>query len=278
MSFMQLLPLKIIRSLRDLISAAWLMRNPIAAICFFRSKKNVNGYAKFRVGRFDLHARKQDWPGIREIFIEDEYEVLDAIRLGAEAPRILDIGANIGGFALRAFQHWPMAEVVSVEAAPDTYEILQANRCANACLAWQALNAGVWGSDGTLVLDRKPLSISHRVSQGGNGEFIPSITLATLLDRIGWQAVDLMKIDIEGAEEIVIPAASDVFRKTGILIVEIHNDRINPQPVYRTLASVFRYCWQLNQRFSNKPVLILANRDLHLKSIYPIELRELAAL
>ena len=264
------------RTSSDLIAASRLMRNPIAAFRFFRSATASSRLGTFRTGPLTFVARKEDWVGVREIFVEDEYDILDTLLKDVEAPFVLDLGANIGGFALRAFRRWPKATIISVEAAPDTFEILERNRRLNPDLNWHGVQAGIWKSDGGLVLDRRNISIGHRVTERQEGERIPSLTLASLLGEIGWEDIDLIKMDIEGAEAEVVPTVPDVLARTSVLIIEVHTDRIDPIDTYRTLAEVFSRCWQLNDRASNKPVFVLSNTNLQLSGAIPIGLRSLA--
>lgn len=264
------------RTSSDLIAASRLMRNPIAAFSFFRSATASRRLGTFRTGPLTFVARKEDWVGVREIFVEDEYDILDTLLKDIEAPFVLDLGANIGGFALRAFRRWPKATVISVEAAPDTFEILERNRRLNENLDWRVVQAGIWKSDCELVLDRRNISIGHRVAEGQEGERIRSLTLSSLLNDVGWQDIDLIKMDIEGAEAEVVPTVPDVLARTSILIIEVHTDRIDPVDTYRTLADVFSHCWQLNDRASNKPVFVLSNTSLQLAGAIPIGLRSLA--
>ena len=266
------------RTSSDLIAASRLMRNPITAFSFLRSGMACRrlGLGTFRTGPLTFVARKEDWSGVREIFIKGEYEILDTLLKDIEAPLVLDLGANIGGFALRAFRRWPKATVISVEAAPDTFEILERNRRLNENLDWRVVQAGIWKSDCELVLDRRNISIGHRVAEGQEGERIRSLTLSSLLNDVGWQDIDLIKMDIEGAEAEVVPTVPDVLARTSILIIEVHTDRIDPVDTYRTLADVFSHCWQLNDRASNKPVFVLSNTSLQLAGAIPIGLRSLA--
>ena len=246
---------------RDLFAATLLMNSPFAAYSYFRNRKDGLNIGIFKSGKFKFMARKLDWVGVREVFFEDEYRILRKIDLGTESPRVIDLGSNIGGFAISTFNCWPKASVVSVEAAQDTFEILKRNREINQKLNWHVVHAGVWDFDGELVLDRKDISIGHRVSDSEDGERIPSMTLNTILNDQGWSGADLMKMDIEGAEEVVIPAVANLLKKISVLIIEVHTDRIDPANVYSVLKENFNFCWQLNDRSSSKPVLVLSNTD-----------------
>lgn len=246
---------------RDLFAATLLMNSPFSAYSYFRNRKDGLNIGMFKSGKYKFVARKLDWVGVREVFFEDEYRILKKIDLGAENPKIVDLGSNIGGFAISAFNRWPGASVISVEAAQDTFEVLKKNREINQELDWHVVHAGVWSSDGELVLDRKDISIGHRVSDSEDGERIPSMTLDTILNNQGWNGVDLMKMDIEGAEEVVIPVIANLLKETSVLIIEVHTDRIDPANVYSVLRECFKFCWQLNDRSSSKPVLVLSNTN-----------------
>lgn len=211
-----------------------------------------------------FRARKEDWVAIREVLVADEYSCIDGLFSPDYAPRVLDLGANIGSFALRVFLRFPMAQVVSVEAASDTFQILEANKLANNSLHWQVLNNGVWRDDGPLTLMRRGISVGHRVVEGAGEDHVQGISLNTLLDGLGWDRVDLIKMDIEGGEEAVIPAAQDALRRTRVLIIEIHSDRIDPVPVLSVLRPIYSSYWQLNDRKSSKPLYLMTNESLDL--------------
>lgn len=245
----------------NLFAATILMGNPFSAFSFFRSGKDGLNIGMFKSGKYRFSARKIDWPGVREVFFEDEYRILNNLDLNIKNPRIIDLGSNIGGFAISAFNRWPDASVISVEAAHDTFEVLKRNREINQKLDWHVVHAGVWDHDGELVLDRKNTSIGHRVSDSEDGERIPSLRLNTILNDHDWSHVDLIKMDIEGAEEVVIPDIANFLHKVSVLIIEVHTDRIDAANVYSILKNNFNFCWQLNDRHSSKPVLVLSNNN-----------------
>jgi hypothetical protein len=106
--------------------------------------------------------------------------------------------------------------------------------------------------------------MAHRVIEGVGAESVRGISLASLVQSLGWERIDLIKIDIEGGEESVIPAALDVLRATSVLVIEVHTDRIDASPVMDTLRAVFRYAWQVNDRSSSKPVYVLSHAPIEL--------------
>ena len=250
----------------DLANCTRLVGNPFTAYRYLRFG-HMPQVASFSVGNFRFKGRKEDWVAIREVLVEDEYSYIEKIISKEHSPRILDLGANIGCFALRVFMHNPNSVVVSVEAADDTFEMLATNRSENPKQKWTALKFGVWSYDGPLTLMRRGIPAGHRVIEGVGPEAIEGKSLQSLTRDLGWDHIDLIKMDIEGGEEAVIPASLDILQRTRFLIIEIHNDRIEPAPVLETLDVAFKYRWQLNDRSSNKPVYIMANTPLPFSNI-----------
>lgn len=252
------------RIILDLFNCTLMMRNPFRAYGYLRSEGNPQ-IGDFKLGVLRFQARKEDWFAIREVLVEDEYFCVERLIPENSSPRVLDLGANIGSFALRVFLHNPDAQVVSVEAADDTFKILEGNRRLNPGSNWRVLNFGVWRDDGPLALMRRGISVGHRVIEGAGDDVVQGISMPTLLGKLGWDQVDLIKMDIEGGEEAVIPAALGVLRKTRFLIVEIHSDRIDSAPIMSALQSIYAYQWQLNDRKSSKPLFVMANEPLSLE-------------
>lgn len=256
-------PKVIVRIARDLFNCARLMGGLIDAYAYLRSRDPM------RLGSFEMRglryrARKEDWIAIREVLVEDEYSCIDRLLLADGQPRIFDLGANIGCFALRVFLRCRGAQVVSVEAAEDTFGILAGNRCLNDSLDWQVMNNGVWRDDGPLTLMRRGISVGHRVVEGEGDDTVAGISMQTLATKLGWDDIDLIKMDIEGGEEAVVPAAVDVLLRTKVLIIEVHNDRIDAKPMMEILRFLYSHHWQLNDRRSSKPLYLMTNLDLDL--------------
>lgn len=250
----------------DLINCARLSSNPFLAFGFLRRGwKPCIGSFKFGAHKFQ--ARKEDWPAVREVLVHDEYRHIERLFKPNDRPKVLDIGANIGCFALRVFDHCSEAHVCSVEAAGDTYKLLEANNQTNDTKNWKVMNFGVWGTEQPLTLMRRGTSMGHRVMANENEgaqhetEQVDGITLVALLNKLGWSSVDLIKIDIEGGEESVIPASIEALKKCRFLIIEIHTDRIDASPVIRTLNNTFKFRWKINDRRSSKPVYFLTNES-----------------
>jgi FkbM family methyltransferase len=140
-----------------------------------------------------------DVPTFWQIFFAQIYNVSPTDGL------IIDAGANIGAFTLYALLQAPNAHVVAIEPAPDTVErlrsVVQAHGFSHRCTI---LQAALSGAVGTTTIQLWPNSQARVTGRGGVA--VPTVTLDGLITSYG--NVDLLKMDIEGAEYEALPVAS----------------------------------------------------------------------
>lgn len=218
-----------------------------------------DGYQEQITGTYKsllFQARNEDWMALREVFLEDEYGFLDKILHENDETTILDLGANIGLFALRAFSKARNISVHSIEAAHDTAIVLEQNIQQNPDLNWKSTYGAVWHENGSIFLKRTPNSLGHSVGFDDTGEEVPAFTLDAILQKTETKHFDIVKIDIEGAEEHVVPKNMPILSKAQLIIIEIHDDRINGDDVINPLKTVFTNTFRIKQRKSTKPVYI----------------------
>ena len=150
----------------------------------------------------------------------------------ADEDIVLDIGAHIGVFTLFAARQTRLG-VYSYEASPANFECLQANVAANRFTHVRATHAAVADRDGTLSLHLQPGTGANRISDVaadaavGKVE-VPAVSLGSIIETHQLQRIDLVKMDCEGAEGLILPAASapDLARIRR-LMMEFH-DHLSP--------------------------------------------------
>ena len=140
------------------------------------------------------------------------------------ADRVLDLGAHIGGFSLHAARHLCSTKIISIEAAPQNYEMLERNIAVNQLTD---IVTPIWSA----ALDRDgvvPLSISsdhtgvHKVEHGlPTSKEVPALDVARIFDECG--PITLLKIDIEGSEIPVLQRLADRLKKLPVVIGELHS-------------------------------------------------------
>ncbi len=119
----------------------------------------------------------------------------------------VDIGANIGKYTVMiGNQMKGKGKIISVEPHPSNFEILKKNVELNKCDNVTLVNAACWNTKSTLKLfshETHPL-LASAVKESKEFITVDSEPLDDILDRVGVKDVDLVKIDVEGAEPKVM--------------------------------------------------------------------------
>lgn len=169
----------------------------------------------------------------RAIFYDGHWE-LAVISQFAAALRpgdvVLDVGANIGQFAIvAASKVGPTGKVIAIEAGQAAFEILTKNIAENHFTQVKALHLAAWDSETTLHLGgvREDMLGWGKVQTDSTSqtEAVPARRLDQVLAELDCERVDIIKIDIEGAEWKAIQGMTGLF------------DKHPPRQVYCELAN-----------------------------------------
>jgi FkbM family methyltransferase len=160
-----------------------------------------------------------------EVFLGREYD----LPFADLAPRhVLDLGANVGYASVHFATQWPQAAVLAVEPEAENASLLKRNTGPYRRI--DALHAAVW-SRSTSVSVENPRADANafRMTDAidGSGPRIPAFTIAQLLTRLGCERLDLLKMDVEGAEAEILRSSTEWLDRVNILIIELH-DRLVP--------------------------------------------------
>lgn len=141
-------------------------------------------------------------------FFDPEERALIATRLRDDTIMV-DVGANIGGYTLfAAALAGPRARILAVEPNPVIFERLIYNIRQNPFASVKAVDCAVSDRDGeiTLFLDRANQGeTSMRITDASGAQLrVPAKALKTLLDEEQFPRVDILKIDVEGAEDVIL--------------------------------------------------------------------------
>ena len=141
----------------------------------------------------------------------------------APAPRIVDCGANIGLASLFFKRAYPAARITAYEADPDVCTILEANLAANGAHDVEVVPSAVWTHSGEAEFRCEGAdSGSMATLVSGVDGAIRRVPAVRLRDVIAREEIDLLKLDIEGAEADVIPDCVSVLRNVHALVAELH--------------------------------------------------------
>lgn len=163
-----------------------------------------------------------------EALVIGEYDVIRCDRPEV----IIDAGANIGTSAIAFARRYPNAKIYSIEMEKANYDLLVKNTKSFSNII--PIHAAIAASNGRRIIrNRATGSWGFTIIQE-EGSVKPSldsecsietITLDQLVLVHNMPKIDILKMDIEGAEKEVLEAGGDWVGKTDILMVELH-DRI----------------------------------------------------
>jgi len=169
-----------------------------------------------------LRLRSSDARVYEDVILGREYDY------ATSAPRtIVDVGANCGMTSVFYANLYPEATVVAVEPEASNYAALVRNTRAYSNII--PVQAALWYADGQVEVFppwprlKKWGKWGFRVREG-NG--CRALTLATLMREVGVETVDILKVDVEGAEYDIF-SKCDWMDKVKLLAIELH-DRDRP--------------------------------------------------
>lgn len=165
----------------------------------------------------------------KDIFVDQVYR----FHAGADAPVIVDCGANVGLSCLYFKRLYPKAKIIAFEADRKIARCLEGNLARNGAAdirVWQKAcwvhDAGVTflsdGADGGHIdAGETQDAARHATRDAKAGDTIPSIRLRDILARM--PRIHMLKMDIEGAETEVLPDCRDVLDHVEHLFFEFHS-------------------------------------------------------
>jgi FkbM family methyltransferase len=173
-------------------------------------------------GRFPLTIRfsPDDLASFREIFWGRAYEA--AI---TEASTLVDIGANTGMATCFFSTQYELTRILAVEANEALASTLRANtRSVPSDVEIEMI--AISDVDGVTEF---AVHENHRHSgigiEGKSVRRVPTRTLRTLLDEHGLLDVDILKLDVEGAEHRILRQDPGILSRVRCLVMETHLGR-----------------------------------------------------
>ena len=177
-----------------------------------------------------------DWVVYNEIFVDGAYDA--AIRMAVEssgkhAPlRVIDLGANVGFFALRVVDllrrdtgDSTQFTIDAIEGNPALIAGLHSRLITDNSLSRHVrIIPGLIGERGGKATLYKSYSHSHGSIIPGSGTHGPSVPYVDLSRLFSPEAqFDLLKCDIEGAELLFIERYPDLLQRVRVAVFELHD-------------------------------------------------------
>jgi len=137
---------------------------------------------------------------------------------------IIDVGANIGMASIYFANRYKEARIIAVEAEPENFRSLQKNVSPYSSII--PVHAALWSEDGRISIGLPNPALGQDgewgFAVGEHGALVRSVTMRTRMREHSVTSIDLLKVDIEGAEKEVFEAA-DWTECVRCLMIENHD-------------------------------------------------------
>ena len=162
---------------------------------------------------------------LNKIFGEQEYN----FKIKNFYPQlILDCGANVGYSTAYFASKYPDAKIIAIEPEPLNFKMLTFNTHFFDNVI--CINSAIWYNEGYIkILPDMPgntLAFMTEDTTADDPEALKTTTIAKILDDSGFDEVDLLKLDIEGAEREVfddIANPDEWLPKVKVMVIELHD-------------------------------------------------------
>jgi len=174
---------------------------------------------------------------------KETFEFFD--RLITKNMTYIDLGTFTGHTILYVAQK--AKEVYGVELDPEAYVACNKNILANNYTNVVLEHVAIFDTNGTVSISDKHIGNSNcRISS--TGSLVPSMTIESLMDKWKIDRCDFLKMDIEGSEEICLPAMTNFFEKyKPIVHLSIHKHYgATAKTVVNTVGEIYKYAYDNN--------------------------------
>lgn len=219
------------------------------AMIFFKIVLSTkNGIIKLKSKKFrnPIQIRKSDsdLPIFYQVFAELQYDI--NYNLKFKPLHIIDCGANVGYSCLYFNASFPDANIIGIEPQKDNFKQLQMNVKNYSNI--KAINAAIWDRNTSLAIKDEDqwsgsFEVKEQADKQGSDFSLQGITIKELMDKYNMPVIDILKIDIEGAEYNLFANDPAVWLdKTRCLIIELH-DLLRPGTSQLFFKEMAKYKW-----------------------------------
>ena len=139
---------------------------------------------------------------------------------------IVDAGANVGFVSAMFANRFPEARIVAIEPDAKNCEVFRKNCSGYANI--KLLHAALWHRTGRVKIENPGAASFHfRVTEDSdNTDGIPAMTLEEILLAEKDGVIDILKLDVEGAEKVLFEHGREWLRRVKLMIMELHDGYI----------------------------------------------------
>lgn len=159
----------------------------------------------------------------KEVLLDGEYDFLPAT-----CPQVIvDAGANIGLASIFFANKFPEAIIYALEPESSNFALLEKNTAFYPQI--KTLKRALWSENKNIQLINPDnghwgfMTTDKTPNAREKTDLVPAVTLDRLLEESAANQVDILKIDIEGAEKEVFEHSQLWIARVGIIMAELHD-------------------------------------------------------
>lgn len=185
---------------------------------------------------------EEDMSIMKSIFLHEEYR----LQIENFRPRlILDCGGNIGCAAVYFANKYPAAQIYSIEPERDNFTLLRYNTAFYDNI--HPIKSALWDKETFIRVEDRGFGkwgFMTFETTAADPAAIKTATVGRLLADSGFDEIDLLKVDIEGAEKEIFsaPDVDDWLSKVNVLTIELH-DHMKRGCSYAFFKAISKYNW-----------------------------------
>lgn len=227
------------------------------AFLFGGKERYKKGKINFEGFKFIVPDYKSFLWQYKEIFAEESYK----FNPDSKEPVIYDCGANVGTSCSYFKRIYPKCTIKAFEADPKIARYLKENLNANGLNDVEVIDKAVWVNDSGVKLNIEGADGSSIYAEGEKQK-VGSIRLKNLLEKE--ERIDMLKMDIEGAENDVILDCGNSLKIVNNIFIEYHS-YTNSQQKLSELLNVLEQnnfrCFIRNDSSRNTPLINKTNKS-----------------
>lgn len=175
--------------------------------------------------RFSLRIPSSDVFTYKQVFIDLEYD----FHVANNPKVIIDAGANVGLASIYFANKYPEAKIIAIEPEQSNFDLLKNNVLPYPNVV--PLHAALWHKNEEINLVDPGLGHwgfitgeegDQGILPGETRHTVSGMTLNQIMRDFGLETIDILKVDIEGAEKEVFSDSIAWIDRVNSLIVELH--------------------------------------------------------
>ncbi len=187
----------------------------------FLPKLGISVVLELRRGpRYLVRAKSTDLSVLNEMFLMNPYLGSGYVSLPPNGV-VVDVGANMGDFAMQAAAICSHGLVIAVEPMSKDVRQIELNRLLNGFDHVRIAHLALGNCEGQIEIHSQGAQSSAFWGEGAT-ERVRLTTLGKLMSEMSIDHVDVLKMDCEGAEWQILPAAEDVLPRIRQICMEFH--------------------------------------------------------